>query len=70
MNGILLIIILGASGCAIVGTVFLVNKALAQYMHNRKGIDQQSAIVTCPNCGAENKRQMNGQHCMECYEAF
>ncbi|KPL60235.1 hypothetical protein AM506_06305 [Rossellomorea vietnamensis] len=70
LDGIFLIIIVAAIGCAVVGTVFLANKALGQYMHNRKGIDQQSVIVTCPNCGAKNERQMNGQHCRECYEAF
>ena len=70
MDGILLIIILGAIGCAIVGTIFLANKALTQHMHNRKGIDLQSEVVACPKCGAKNKRQMNGQHCRECYEAF
>ncbi|WP_142323632.1 hypothetical protein [Bacillus sp. AFS015802] len=70
MNGIFLILILAAVGCAIVGTVFLTNKALNQYMHNRKGIDQQYVTVKCPKCGAANQRQMNGQHCRECYEAF
>ncbi|MCR8848027.1 hypothetical protein NQ095_06370 [Rossellomorea sp. SC111] len=70
MDGIFLIIIVAAIGCAIVGTVFLANKALGHYMHNRKGIDQQSATVICPHCGAKNKRQVNGQHCKECYEAF
>ena len=70
MDGIFLIIILMAIGCAIVGTIFLANKALFQYMHNRKGMDQQSVTVTCPYCGAKNKRQMNGQHCRKCYVAF
>ncbi|MBN8193015.1 hypothetical protein JI667_12760 [Bacillus sp. NTK074B] len=70
MDGIFLILILAAVGCAIVGTVVLANKALNQYMHNRKGIDQQSVTVKCPKCGAANQRQMNGQHCRKCYEAF
>lgn len=70
MNGISLLAILFASGTAIAATVYFANKALQLQLHHKKGLGQNTEAVTCPHCGASNKRQMNGQHCRKCYRAF
>ncbi|KUP06297.1 hypothetical protein Q73_08680 [Bacillus coahuilensis m2-6] len=70
MSGIMTLGIIAASGIALATTINYAIKAYHNFLNQNKGLDQQTRLVTCPNCGSENKRQKHGQSCQRCYQPF